>query len=131
MSTEKEIVTKPLVLIDDDLVSHVVFNALMKIHHGLIPVESFLKAREALDSITNKSIEPLAIILDINMPVMTGWQFLEQFEKTTFDTPVYMLSSSSDIKDRMNAAKFKNVAGYFVKPLRITDLARILKEVHK
>jgi CheY-like chemotaxis protein len=117
---------KPLTVIDDDEISHFIFRALMNQIKPEISVEAFIRAQDVLAQIQTGSFCSKAIVLDINMPNMTGWEFLIELEKINYPIPVYMLTSSSDVKDRNNMAKFKNVVGYFLKPLTPGDLMKIL-----
>lgn len=82
---------------------------------------SALNGQEALDLITKKGSqeEEYLVLLDINMPVMDGWQFLETLE-TLENAPkvhVVIVTSSIDTIDKKKAAKFSNVIGFFEKPL--------------
>ncbi len=82
---------------------------------------SALNGQEALDLITNKDSENLEylVLLDINMPVMDGWQFLESLG--TLQNPpkvhVVIVTSSIDTIDKKKAATYPNVIGFFEKPL--------------
>jgi two-component system, chemotaxis family, chemotaxis protein CheY len=127
MVDKKENPGKPLVLIDDDEISLFIFKTLMKTHFPNTPVSTFSKPLEVVELISNKSFRASAIILDINMPVMNGWGFLRRLELLNFNIPVYMHSSSDDIEDKILARGFKNVMGYFVKPLTVSDLKMIVK----
>ena len=61
------------------------------------------------------------LFLDINMPVMNGWEFLERFDQLEEDTKkrikIYILSSSIDKRDIEKAKADKNVVHYLIKPL--------------
>ena len=57
------------------------------------------------------------IFLDINMPVMNGWQFLEQMQILNLNPTVYILTSSIDQSDISKARTFKNVKAFLTKPL--------------
>jgi CheY-like chemotaxis protein len=59
------------------------------------------------------------ILLDINMPDMNGWQLLDAIAGERFADNVYvvMVSSSIDISDRRTAKGYKQVVGYFEKPI--------------
>ncbi|MCW3121853.1 MAG: hypothetical protein JWQ38_1345 [Flavipsychrobacter sp.] len=67
------------------------------------------------------STESAILFLDINMPVMNGWEFLERFEELDASVKsrikVHILSSSVDKRDMERARINKNVAHYLVKPL--------------
>lgn len=89
------------------------------------------EAIEGLSEIVKKG-EPIpdVILLDINMPIMNGWQFLEEFktrEMDQFGIRIFVVSSSINQEeiDRANAYEF--VSGYIFKPLTL-DKIKELKE---
>jgi CheY-like chemotaxis protein len=73
------------------------------------------------------------ILLDINMPVMDGFAFLDAFEALTPEqrggAVVAMLSSSSDPADRSRAQAYRSVAGYLTKPLDRAEAAGLLRRL--
>ena len=71
--------------------------------------------------------EKYCIFLDLNMPIMDGWGFLENFEKRKIDKniPIYMLTSSIDKFDQVRAQNYELVSKYLVKPLTVEDLATL------
>lgn len=72
------------------------------------------------------------LFLDINMPTLSGWDFLEAYE--LFDEQIknkisiYMLSSSVDYRDKKRATDNKNVLGYFEKPLTAENIKEVIKK---
>jgi response regulator RpfG family c-di-GMP phosphodiesterase len=83
-------------------------------------------ATEALEylqlNINNPSLLPEAVFVDIYMPLMTGFEFLDEFEKLPEEykskCTVFVISSSFDERDINRARSNKNVKAYIEKPLR-------------
>lgn len=84
--------------------------------------------RETVSGISEKPLPDL-ILLDINMPLMSGWDFLDGFEKlalTLHKIPkVYMLSTSNAAADKERSALYNSVRGYITKPLDEEVLSNI------
>jgi CheY-like chemotaxis protein len=124
-----------LLLIDDDEINNFTIEAMLTridfvdqfvIKDGGIPALSYLQE-------AHKSGEfPNSIFVDINMPEMDGFEFLENFESSFFeahpDTQVFMLSSSDSDKDKQRAMGFTCVREYITKPLSKKKLSYILGE---
>lgn len=72
---------------------------------------------------------PDIIFLDINMPIVDGWDFLEEFDKIKNSLPktinIYMVSSSINAFDRVRAESQKLVNGYISKPITINHFYSI------
>ncbi|CAN5646885.1 hypothetical protein BH10BAC5_BH10BAC5_22820 [soil metagenome] len=93
-----------------------------------IPSESSVPTVDIQEGALNKtelssgSEKPTVLFLDINMPSMTGWEFLEEFRKFSKTVhkqfTIYMLSSSVDSSDKEKASSNIFVSGYISKPLR-------------
>lgn len=76
---------------------------------------------------------PNVIFLDINMPIMDGWEFLEDFVKipnnNRQNVTIYIISSSIDPLDIQKVQLYGLVNNYILKPIRIVDLENVLNEV--
>lgn len=77
---------------------------------------------------------PDVILLDINMPVLDGWQFMEEFIKLMphIDKKiiVYIVSSSIAEEDYAKAKTFAAVSDFIIKPINVEKLREILSQVH-
>ncbi|WP_378179632.1 two-component system response regulator [Aquimarina sp. SS2-1] len=127
---------KSVCIIDDDsmyvnLVSKVI--ELKKLSEKIIV---FNNGKEALDYFVKSAQKeedktvPQVIFLDLNMPVMDGWQFLQEFERIKDNLSkkidVYVVSSSIDIRDINRAKSIALVSDYLTKPIQIDDFKKIL-----
>jgi CheY-like chemotaxis protein len=78
-----------------------------------------------------KQLVPELILLDINMPIMNGWEFLEIFEEKytrAFPlTKIKILSSSVDPKDEERAKKNTKILGFITKPLTDENLMELME----
>ncbi len=88
------------------------------------------EAIEGLKDLNQKGKRlPDVIFLDINMPIMNGWDFLQDFLKIPNNNPegvlVYIVSSSIDQQDLEQAKQFDIVHNYILKPLSTEDLVKI------
>ena len=91
--------------------------------NGELALESF---RKIVDS--NESF-PSVVFLDINMPVLDGWQFLSGLDKMVagneHNVSIYMISSSLDLNDKNRALSNRFVKDFLIKPISL----EILKEL--
>lgn len=118
-----------IVLVDDDPINNLI-NKRLICKLNLSPrVIEFLEAEKALDFIeTADHDKKTLILLDINMPVMNGWDFLCQYAalKNNRKDRIVMLSSSIDHHDRQRSEEFNYVKGFIEKPLTREKLGKVL-----
>lgn len=115
-----------IVLIDDDPISTFVTEKL--ISRNVSEPCLFFKfqsAKEALKSIY--SIRPNYLFLDLNMPEMDGWDFLDSFNSDQNQAEIYVLSSSVDDRDILKARNYSIVKDYLPKPLIKSYIKSIFK----
>lgn len=127
---------KRILLVDDDDTSNLLSTMVITDMEIAEDVDVAFNGEEAINYILENCKNggekrcPELILLDINMPVMDGFEFLETY-KEKFDNraqiPVVMLSSSNNQKDYEKAFSY-NVKGFIVKPLNEEKLMKILEE---
>lgn len=114
-----------VLIIDDDPIHQRIAQIMITKHKLYNKFTSYTEATEALDflisSAGSRDALPDVILLDLNMPVMDGWDFLDRFEKikNTFarDIRVFIVSSSVDEKDIVRSQSYASVKGFISKPL--------------
>ncbi len=120
-------------IIDDDEVIVYLTNKLIASADFCENVENFFDAQSALDKLNEIHSTggklPDAILIDINMPVMNGWQFIETFQKTTDfrKIPCFIFTTSIDTADKNKALKYKIIRDFITKPLTHQKLDKILR----
>lgn len=126
-------------IVDDDRIYIFGLTKLIEMNDFCEEVQVFKNGKEALDSFLNDIDEgrelPSIILLDINMPVMDGWEFLEEFAKVKHKVKnrvsIYMVSSSVNMSDLDKAKTYEDVVDYVIKPIKSADLQRISKEFYE
>lgn len=77
----------------------------------------------------NHNFLPEIIFLDINMPEISGWKFMEVYDKLPETVrsycKVYMISATTDEKEILLAHALKNISGFHAKPITASFLERI------
>jgi len=124
------------IVIDDDRINNMICSKMIGIAVPDSETQTFILPEEGLkylQSYHNVTSQPNAVLfLDINMPLLSGWDVLEKMEdlpenqKNSID--VYMLSSSVDHLDREKADNHPLVKGYISKPLTRAKLVPFITE---
>ena len=122
-----------ILLVEDDPITVMVCDRIIKMCLFSDKVESCENGKKAIDYLIHLAETginfPELIFLDINMPVMNGWDFLEEYEKIDTllkkSTRIFILSSTVDPEDYQKAKDFGNVEDFISKPLSKELLERI------
>ncbi|TBW27843.1 response regulator [Gramella sp. KN1008] len=85
--------------------------------------------KEIMENVTDEDKLPDIIFLDLNMPVMDGWEFLNEFIKIKNQLnkkiTLYVVSSSIDPRDLERARSFNLVTDYLIKPIELKKFEKI------
>lgn len=121
-------------IIDDDPIYVFGTKKIMQLSNFCESIIVFGNGKEAHDSLKATILadepQPDVILLDLNMPIWDGWQFLDEFVKIPNDYPItiYIVTSSVDPADVQKAKKYDAVSNYIIKPITVAALKKILSE---
>ncbi len=121
---------RDICVIDDDAIYQLIIGKVIERTAEFDEVCYYNDALEAIEEFKDpNAILPELILLDINMPLMDGWQFLDQLilQRPNFvnETVIYVVTSSIALSDREKALSYKEVAGFLSKPLSVEKLKEI------
>jgi CheY-like chemotaxis protein len=112
------------IIVDDDPFNNMLCNMTLKKTLGEVDTKIFTAPEEGLLFIKNNfdiNSEHTVLFLDINMPTLTGWDFLDQYEdfseEVKMQISIYLVSSSIDKHDWEKAKENKYVKDFLVKPM--------------
>lgn len=119
-------------IIDDDPIFVFGTKKIMEMTNFCESIVVYKNGKEAYESlkaiILANEPQPDIILLDLNMPVWDGWQFLDEFiqipNKKTIT--IYIITSSVDPADVQKAKKYDAISSYIVKPITTAELKKIL-----
>ena len=126
---------KIICIIDDEEINHLIVKTIIKrldIQTHFLPFNNGEEAITALKQLSVSNVElPDIILLDINMPVMDGWEFLNNFIKIKSQIDkkieIYILSSSSASEDINKSKSYAEISGYLCKPIAAETLRNIIQ----
>ena len=124
-------------IIDDDPIFR--FGTKKMLETVQLPLDFLIykNGKEAFDNLLPKLKQdvnlPDVILLDLNMPIMDGWQFLDELVKipNAERIPIYIVSSSVDSRDIDKAKSYKIVNDYIIKPFSVSKIQNLLEQLSK
>ncbi len=124
-------------IIDDDHIFIYGVKRLMEETSFCESLQVYENGQDALEQLQANISEggslPSIIFLDLNMPMMSGWEFLDEYLKIDGQDPtqskVYIVSSSIDPKDLLRIKDYDVICNYILKPITQDDLQNIIVEL--
>ena len=112
---------KTCLLIDDNYIDNFVTRKILENSKFAETIIVYQSPTDAIKTLNDGGIKPDVIFLDVRMPQMTGFEFLQEFEAIPMDNKekvkIFMLSSSLDPTDMSNSLNNKYVTQFLHKPL--------------
>lgn len=126
---------KHILLIDDDEATNFLHELLLKSLFPEVQITLAWNGQEAIDflkAVKNSEDLPDLIFLDINMPVMDGWEFLEEYDALSKDfhksVVAFMVTSSLNKEDQATADKSPCIDLFLPKPITEENLEEVCKQ---
>ena len=122
-------------IIDDDPIFVFGTKKIMQLADFCTNFMVFHNGEEAINHLkpiieSNEPSLPDVILLDLNMPIMDEWQFLDEFIKIPCKKKIiiYIVTSSIDPQDLARAKEYDNISNYLIKPISAQKLQELLAE---
>jgi CheY-like chemotaxis protein len=124
---------KKVLCVDDDMVTLAIFKRILSKAQTIEKIETALNGQEALDLLLNMQQHqitlPDIILLDLNMPVLDGWGFVEKFQRefqsNKSDLKIMIVTSSIDPEDQNRAKQYDFIVDYVTKPFGVEFLGKL------
>src|ERR1700744_1640363 len=133
--------SKPHILcfIDDDEIYQYTIARSVRTHELAKKTLIFGDGEQAIgyltDNANNREELPDIIFLDINMPIMDGWHFMEEFitlkPRINKKIVIYMITSSVDPVDKDHAKRISEISDYIIKPIKPEMLKDLVEQMER
>ena len=118
---------KNIFLVDDDQTANFINEMQINRFSDDFNIMTFTCAQKALEELKNNFKIPEFIFLDIDMPNLSGWDFIEKFKKLKLSSKIVMVTSSLNPSDKQKANKLNEVIAFIEKPMVKNHLHPIFK----
>ena len=128
---------KEICIVDDDNIYQIIVRKIIGKMELFSSFSSYKNGKDAIDALkkaaeNNENI-PDIILLDINMPVMDGWEFMDEIvsykSKLNQKIAIYIVSSSIAVQDKDKAKTYAEILGFLSKPITMDALYEIVSEI--
>ena len=123
---------KKVLIIDDDEISNFITKSILDQSNKIKNVDAAMSADEGLALLKSSKSLPELILLDIKMPLKSGWDFLDELVVDSSidnsEITIVMLSSSVYPYDVHKSKDYKEVSGYLSKPITLKKVDKIFED---
>jgi len=128
-----------ILLVDDDEINNFISIKLIRKALENAEIKACLNGRFAIEELSEIQKDdpaklPDFILLDINMPIMNGWEFLDEYKRLNIDplgkSKIYIISSSVFSNDISKARSYPLVRNFVSKPLSVEKIREMLASEH-
>lgn len=118
-----------IILVDDEKITLFLTQRIFLNHNPDFIIDTFISGKEAIQYLAQQEhLDNTVILLDINMPIYNGWDFLGDFSNAIITCPVFMFTSSIDKNDMQMSETYDVVKGFISKPLTSEKIELILSK---
>ena len=116
-----------IILVDDDPINNLICRKKLTKAYKNLEVKEFVSARKGLDFFLQNPIHKAnLLLLDINMPDINAWDFLNELRNADIKIIVVIITSSIDQDDIERASQYEEIEGYLIKPLTEKKIEQII-----
>lgn len=118
---------RKIMVIDDEPISNLITRKMLLRNNPEHLLIEYTEPSEALANIATDN--PDAIFLDLNMPQMNGWEFIDIMNERELSKPIVLLTSSINYLDVEQSKQYAEVIHYQAKPLNLAAIAEIMQKI--
>jgi CheY-like chemotaxis protein len=121
---------KTVLIVDDDLEDQEIFTETLRSIDQSVKCVKCFDGRHAIRILAEGLVAPNVIFLDLNMPIMNGYEFLKEIKKHSYlsHIPVIIYTTSSDRKHKQQAIEL-GASSFITKPTDLDELKKQLESV--
>ena len=121
---------RSVLIVDDNEADHIIASLAVEEYDADVEIHTAYDGAEALTLLASLERLPDIILLDLNMPGLDGHGFLAEYAKfEQRSAVVVMLTTSDQSSDREKCMSYSFVREYLVKPLEVSDLAKVASKI--
>ncbi len=120
-----------VILVDDQPITNFITRKLLEVEGATIPISDFTNPVIALEKILKLKEPNNIIFLDLNMPEMSGWEFLDKLLENNYTPKIIILTSSTSELDKDKASEYGFVEDFIIKPLNQNKISQICSKYCK